>query len=321
MINRVFSILGDYAGLYMLHRTKSNLYHFSNQTDGLSGYSDIVLNGIHTSEICWHSDPATNVLNRGRYRFRSVLQSAYPTNDQASGIYYSNPSNKPVHVIMLHGWRISSLNRVSDLFLNAFLERNYQLYFPYLPYHFDRAPDEMAFNGEFLVSANVERTIHGVWQAVADLRALINWLKENREGKIVVIGVSLGGYFTNLLAAFEQGIDLLISVMYANSLAHSVFHTIPGRYIKKDFLHHGFTYEQLRQAWADIEPSNYTPQLALDRILLLSGRYDKYVDLEDSERLHKAWGEPRHIIYDCAHSGLVFYRKRILRDVLDFITY
>jgi hypothetical protein len=320
MDNRLFSVMADYIGLYMLHQKKSKQYHYSHKLGEFGHLMSMVQGEIEIPELtCTKFEHSSSSYEQGKYYFRSLIQSGFPINDQASGISYTCPSDEPVHVIIVHGWRMSSHDRIYRIFLDSLMQRNYQLYFPYLPYHFDRAPQEMAFNGEYLVSANVDRTIEGVWQAIADLKVLIRSIKGKKPGKIIVIGVSLGGYFTNLLAAFDKNIDLLISVMYANSLAHSVYHTIPGRYIRKDFIRHGFTSGQLSEAWQGIEPANYIPLLERDRILLLSGRYDQYVDFMDSERLYEAWGHPNRLVYNCAHSGLVFKKKEILADVLDFI--
>lgn len=54
-----------------------------------------------------------------------------------------------------------------------------------------------------MVSANVERTVEATRQAVADLRTLIKWIKENKNGPLILIGISLGGVITNLTSLVE----------------------------------------------------------------------------------------------------------------------
>ena len=78
-----------------------------------------------------------------------------------------------------------------------------------------------------MISANIERTVVASRQAVADLRAFIQWIKSNKSGPVILIGVSLGGFITNLTATLESNIDVLVSVFYANRLSYSIWHTNP----------------------------------------------------------------------------------------------
>ena len=134
-----------------------------------------------------------------------------------------------------------------------------------------------------------------------------------------LIGVSLGGFLTNLTSTVESDIDILISVFYANSLATSIWDTIPGKYIKNDFIQNSFSYDQLINHWAVITPSLYQPAVTKNRILLLSAAYDQYINLEDSNELWAKWGKPRRNIYNCGHSGIVLLRNKIRKDSLEFI--
>lgn len=54
----------------------------------------------------------------------------------------------------------------------------WNMYYFTLPYHFDRKPNQSLYSGEYMVSANVERTVEATRQAVADLRTLIEWIKK-----------------------------------------------------------------------------------------------------------------------------------------------
>jgi hypothetical protein len=120
-----------------------------------------------------------------------------------------------------------------------------------------------------------------------------------------LIGLSLGGFITNLTSALEKDIDILISTFYANSIAYSIWNTIPGIYIKKDFEQSNFTYEQLKQAWTIINAAHFKPVVQKENILLISGKYDLFVALEDTSQLWESWGRPKRILYDCGHSGIV----------------
>lgn len=170
-----------------------------------------------------------------------------------------------------------------------------------------------------MISVDLDRSVHAVRQAVTEIRALIRWIKENKSGKIILIGVSLGGFISNLTALVEHEIDLLISIMYANTLSYAVWNTPIGKYIKKDMLQNGIDYQTLKKHWEILEPSRAQPKINQNNILLISGLYDQYVLYEDSIKLWEAWNKPHFISYPCGHSGIVFQRRKITRDVMSFI--
>ncbi|MFB5563075.1 alpha/beta hydrolase family protein, partial [Bacillus cereus] len=188
-----------------------------------------------------------------------------------------------------------------------------------LPYHFEREPNEALFSGEYMVSAHLERTVQASKQAVVDLRQLINWIKNNKKGPIIVIGISLGGFVTNLTALVEENIDVLVGVFYANRLSYSIWNTNPGKYIKKDLIEHNVTYNELIKAWEITEPSQSIPKVKKENILLISGKHDQYVVGEDTDYLWNVWGKPTRYLYNCGHSGIVLNRKKIAHDTIQFI--
>ncbi len=256
----------------------------------------------------------------GKFSFKSQVNTQWQNNDHATGYYFkSNNNPQNISVIMVHGWRSEGFGHFDKLFLDDFKEKGFNLFYYTLPLHLDRQPNTSLYSGEYMISANVEGTVEAIKQAVTDLRALIKWIKEKKGEKVILIGISLGGYVTNLTATLEAQIDGLISIMYANSLSFSIWKTVPGKYIKEDLVNNGFTYEELKDYWNIIDPSQYNPLITNDNILLISGLYDQYVLLEDTNRLWKQWQQPKRLLYPCGHAGIVLCRKKIRRDVMKYI--
>lgn len=314
----------DHVLLYLLHQKRSHQYQFSHSLDSLSSKDPITLLDFYPPpripEITFEEKYRDKNYQVGRYLYASEVRSEDIENDLSTGTYYENLLEKQnVHVIFVHGWRMNGFDRIKQLFLDRFMDLGLNMYFFTLPYHLERTPEYSLYGGEFMVSADIHRTLLAVRQAVTDVRALIYWLKKHRGGKVVLIGMSLGGFLTNLLSVVEDQIDVLVSVLYANSIAYSVWNTVPGKYIKRDLEHHGFTYEQLQQSWAVTEPSRFQPKVIKENILLLSGLYDQFVLPEDTDRLWEAWGKPKRINYACGHAGLGLYKKKIAEDVVQFL--
>ena len=228
----------------------------------------------------------------------------------------SNKTKENVSVIMIHGWRSEELNRLEHVFLNDFKKNQYNIYRYILPYHMDRC-DKSNYGGEYFYSANINRTLKSIMQSVNDIKALIAYLKQNN-GKVVIIGLSLGGLISNLIAEYEENINLLISIFPANNLAFTTFETEAGKYVKKDFLEKSFDFNKLNEIWTIINPSLNKPIIDLNKILFIHGSYDKYVLYEDTKKVSQNWGVGNEVL-KCGHSGIVINKKEIRNKVIDFI--
>ena len=319
-MNKYLAMFFDNYGLYEIHQKRSKQAHFRCNLSNPLPLDELgtVFSDFQIPQITFKKQRQHNNYIVGRYSYKSDIQSNFTCNNYAIGQYYLNEEPSNTNIVILHGWRMTQPKRVEKIFLPKFLKQGYNIYFPTLPFHNERTP-QGSFNGELMISSDIDRTLLSTRQIVLELRALINYLKTKENSKVVLIGLSLGGQITNLMGVIENQIDLLISIFYANNLALSVWDTIPGKFIKKDFEDHNFTYEQLQRYWAIIEPSNFKPVVPRDKILLFSALYDQYIDRKDSDRLWENWERPARILYPCGHSGIVFNRGKLAKDISLFI--
>lgn len=321
----------DHIGLLFLHSKKSNKSHFYYQSDSvveelLQKEMEKIYPAPTLPDLIFDKQESKGGYETGRFidervkgdsNIEGQLQD-HPMS-QLQGHYYIKEVNQlSMNVIIVHGWRSDSLDRVKKTFLKPFTELGYNLFFVYLPYHFERAAGT-AYSGEYMISANVERSIESIKQAVQEIRALIHWIKKQDGGKVSLIGISFGGFIANLTSVVEDQIDQLISIMYPNNLSYEIWHTRIGKYIKQDFEQHGFTYEQLQKAWSILEPERSKPKVQKENILFITSLYDQYIDRKDSDQLWEAWDRPKRLLYPCGYAGFVTHKKRMAIDVTAFI--
>jgi hypothetical protein len=314
----------DEVGLSLLHRKKSKSSQFRDVKEPIYSQSDEDLKKAYPDPSI--PDITFKSMNTvGRYRVGTYF---YPCNlsandehkdNLAKGTYYTKePCNELVHVILVHGWRSENIDRLKKGFLDPFMALGYNMYFVSLPYHMERSSGA-DYSGEYMISADVERTIHACRQAVAEIRALIHWLKKYRGGKVILVGFSLGGLMVNLTSTVEEQIDGLVAMMYANKLSHTVWNTRIGKYIQKDLESNGFNYHQLQAHWAILEPAQKPSKVPKENMLFILGTYDRYVEIEDANSLWEAWDRPKRLLYPCGHAGIIFNRKQMAVDVVQFI--
>lgn len=314
----------DQCALHRLHKKKSKNPHFAH-ADSYPDSHQLPEDYYHPPDIPdFHFQKDSIGLQSGYqsgvYSFSSQIESGDTINDEVSGEYFEPSKNvADTHVVFVHGWRMNSIQRISKIYLRQMMAKKWNLYFFSLPYHRNREPVHSLYGGELMVSANLDRTLQAIQQAVSDLRALIRWIKQEKQGKVILIGISLGGFLTNLTATVEKEIDTLVSVFYANRLSYSVWNTIPGRYIQAEIESHGITEQQLADYWAITDPSRFKPLVPKERILLFTALYDQYVAIEDADRLWESWDRPARHVYPCGHAGLALCKSRIGRDTLAFL--
>lgn len=334
-MNKIVSGIIDSYALKQMHKEKSSKSHFLAKKsqnlkpeDFLSFYKEPLTPTVKLEEsissLTCHVLNQNKIINNyaiGKYFFESQIKDNGKSNENVIGIYRRNVDNKDApNVIFVHGWRMNSINRIDEIYLKDFMNLGFNMYYFTMPYHLERNSTDSLYNGELMISADVNRSLMSVQQAVSDLRSLIRWIKATSKGKIILIGVSLGGFLTNLTCAVESDIDAAISVFYANNLAHTIWNTIPGKYIKQDFERNSsFTYSDLNDCWKIITPSSFKPVIPKENILLFSAIYDKYIDINDANELWKEWGNPKRILYKCGHAGIVLLKNRIANDSMKFI--
>ncbi|MBC8061844.1 MAG: alpha/beta hydrolase [Clostridiaceae bacterium] len=319
-MKKIIANIADSYGLYGLHKeySKNDQFNYMEaevsvlNSDYLKFYEKPSLPQIYFQEKSEEKD-----YKNGKLTFLSQVENEL-CNTEA--VFHSNLcTDKDINVILVHGWRADNLNRLEKVFLDSFKERKYNIYNYVLPFHMERSPDTSIYSGEYFVSADVGRTLKSVQQSISDIRALIRYIREIKKGKIIVIGLSLGGIISNLLCEVEENIDALISLFYGNDLSFTVFETEAGKYMKKDFLKSNFNNSLLSKSWQVIIPSLRKPVIDLDKILLISGRYDKYVLNKDTDVLWENWGRPERYNYECGHSGIVLWKNKVKNDTLKFI--
>ena len=177
-----------------------------------------------------------------------------------------------------------------------------------LPYHFDRKRRGSHY-ADYMVSANLGRTIQSFRQGVLDSRKLIDWLKEQGYGEISVLGMSLGSVIAGLLAAHDPRVSKLSLFLTAGDVADVVWTGRATRAIRKS-LEGQLELPQLKKAWQTISLENYVDGLArsdLDVEVVLAKRDNVMLPAISQSLLNKfdaAGVQYRATSLNCGHYTL-----------------
>jgi dienelactone hydrolase len=129
-----------------------------------------------------------------------------------------------------------------------------------LPYHDFRMPAELR-RADFAMSSNVARTIDATRQAVTDIRAMIDWLRQMGYERVGICGTSIGSCYACLASAHDPRIDVNVFNHCSTYVADVVWTGLSTIHVKKGLEEH-LDLERLRELWNAISPVNFLDKLA-----------------------------------------------------------
>jgi len=172
-----------------------------------------------------------------------------------------------------------------------------------LPYHDQRMPPELS-RADYIVSANVARTVQVCRQAVLDARRGIAWLAMQGYDRIGILGTSLGSCLSLLTTAHEPLIKAAALNHISPYFADVVWRGLSTRHVREGLDGH-IELDLLRTLWKPISPRGYLERLRDRQTLLVYARYDLTFPVDLSEDLVGAFRElgiPHEVaVLRCGH--------------------
>jgi hypothetical protein len=239
-----------------------------------------------------------------------VFPSALPTPHAGNNVVYcryvpARPARRPrrhrAAVLVLPQWNSDENGHMG---LSRLLARNGMTALRLsLPYHDRRMPPELR-RADYIVSANIARTLQVCRQAVLDARRAIAWLHAQGFDRIGILGSSLG----SCLALLTTAHDPLVRAQALNHIS-PYFADVVWRGLSTEHVRAGLDghieLDLLRRLWAPISPRWYLERVRNRKTLLVYARYDLTFPVDLSEDLVRAFrdlGIPHELaVLRCGH--------------------
>ena len=172
-----------------------------------------------------------------------------------------------------------------------------------LPYHDVRMPPELS-RADYIVSANVVRTVQVCRQAVRDVRLALWWLRDQGYDRLGLLGTSLGSCLSLLTACHEP----LVKAQALNHVS-PYFGDVVWRGLSTEHVRQAFegqvTNEDLRELWAPISPWSFLDRLKNTQTLMVYALYDLSFPVDLSKQLiaeMRRRGNPLQVrVLPCGH--------------------
>jgi hypothetical protein len=172
-----------------------------------------------------------------------------------------------------------------------------------LPYHEQRMPAELR-RADYIVSANVARTLIVNRQAVVDARRAIWWLANRGYQAIGILGTSLGSCLSMLTACHEPLVRAAALNHVSPFFADVVWEGLSTMHVRNGLEGH-VDLPSLRRLWMPISPQPFVDRMRDKRTLLVYARYDLTFPLHLSRELvqeFRARAVPHQVVaLPCGH--------------------
>jgi pimeloyl-ACP methyl ester carboxylesterase len=141
-----------------------------------------------------------------------------------------------------------------------------------MPYHDRRMPPELQ-RADYIVSANVGRTLEVCRQAVLDARRAIHWLAHQGYERIGILGTSLGSCLSLLTAAHEPLVRVAALNHVSPYFGDVVWEGVSTAHVRVS-LEEKIDLDTLRRIWLPISPQPFLDRVRNRKTLLVYARYD-----------------------------------------------
>jgi hypothetical protein len=223
-----------------------------------------------------------------RLTFPSALVTPHPSNNTVHCRYFpARDGGRKAAVLILPQWNADPGGHVGLCRLLAWNGLNALRLS--LPYHDQRMPPELN-RADYIVSANVGRTVQVCRQAVLDARRAIWWLQSQGFERIGILGSSLGSCLALLTTAHEPLIKAEALNHISPHFADVVWRGLSTRHVR-DGLEGHIELDVLRTLWSPISPRGYLERLRDRQTLLVYARYDLTFPVDLSEDLVRGFQE------------------------------
>lgn len=233
--------------------------------------------------------------------FPSALETPHAANNRVFCRLFRARGPRRAAVLVLPQWNADASGHVGLsrlLALNGMTALRLSL-----PYHDQRMPPEL-HRADYIVSANIARTVQVCRQAVLDARRAIAWLAGEGYERVGILGTSLGSCLSLLTTAHEPLIRAQALNHISPYFADVVWRGLSTRHVREGLDGH-IELDLLRALWKPISPRWFLERVADRRTLLVYARYDLSfpVDLsEDLVREFRNRGIPHELsVLRCGH--------------------
>ncbi|MFO1526850.1 MAG: hypothetical protein U1F16_12865 [Turneriella sp.] len=223
-------------------------------------------------------------------------------------------------IIVIHGYVLDGYDFNAQLFEVAkFFRLGFDVLMYTMPYHGPRRAPGARFSGDGFMFFDVARIAENVRWSVHDLTRYIDFLSARSKAPIGMMGFSLGGYHTALMASLDKRLAFAIPVVPVITLFNVILQWQPSAAVIETFLKIlKLDKNAINQLLLPVSPLARPPVIGHERLLIIAGTADRMAHPDHAHSLWHHWKHPK--IYWFPGNHLVHFEKtHYMRQVVSFL--
>jgi hypothetical protein len=257
---------------------------------------------LRYAALSWLDEYAPRPEEPGADRF-----GAYRQNRVVRAMLLEHRSEDRPWLLCLHGFGMGRPGLDLRAFRALHLHRDLGLNvaFMTLPFHGRRNPGPVL--SPPMPSADVLDTVHGLTQAAWDTRQLLMLLQGRTQQPIGLMGLSLGGLVSAIVASVDEphAVLLLVPAVDLPALMLEATTAADGMDVSVD----ADVVAQAQAVFAPVSPLQLTPRVPRDRRFIVAGTLDRFArPTSQAVALWRHWDQPALHWYHGGHVSLFWAR-------------
>jgi hypothetical protein len=229
---------------------------------------------------------------------------AYSANRTARAYVLRHPGEPRPWVVCLHGFGMGAPRDLLGFRSHYFhRELGLNVIHPVFPLHGPRR--EGRFSGDGVISLDFACNLHGIGQAVWDVRRCLAWVRAQGAPALGLHGISLGGYTAALIAGLEDGLDCVIAGIPPADLPRVMLRHSP-RVVRQLGKLEGLFGQAARDLHSVVSPLAFQPRLPRERLFIYAGMVDRMSTPRHAHMLWRHWQRPSIQWYRGSHVGFLW---------------
>ncbi len=249
--------------------------------------------------------------------FDSPIKTEWPENDLVPFKWFTDDKKRSKTLILFSpgGWRPNY--KVEEFFCNHLFSNGIDAGLLTCPYHIERTPNTSEYSGEYFISANVFWTIFNFRHYVAEIRRVIQHMRNHYE-YIGIVGMSSGGFYAGIASDCEQ-LDFLFPFISGCKLGSITFNGKITKYVRKDLESVGIDEDALNKAWSISDQLILGKHTKAKYIKSYISLFDIIVPTEYQYLLWEAYGKPDKLELEIGHNSSFFMLKKVANDIINIV--
>lgn len=237
----------------------------------------------------------------------------------ARHIRHKDSKERPT-LIVIHGYVLDDYGFNARLFeIAKFFRLGFNILMYTMPYHGPRKKANAAFSGDGFMYFDAARINENVRWSIHDLTRFVDFLSARSKAPIGMMGFSLGGYHTALMASLDKRLSFAIPVVPVITLFNVILSWQPSAGVIKTFVNLlKLDIDDINRLLLPVSPLAREPKLAHDRLLIIAGTGDRMAHPDHAKSIWEHWQRPK--IYWFPGNHLIHFEKtHYMRQVVGFL--